>query len=256
MSSSLNSSAYHPEQTHPLPVPSFHTGSLGSPAPCIGIYHTWISSHLGPMRLTYTPPSSSLCSEKKIDLIDDRLANIEELLRGLALRPGHDVNQPLDKSPRRSELSTAIPPLPHLGTPSCVPEDAESESSLDGVDSSIPASTIFASEFIEVATQRTSSHEKTPNPDISAALSSLRQIVTLYKRQSTLSDVYRFPRQKDISAGGLSQLPMPPLSVTIAEIEKMDGLLGPPTPIRLLYGTSHPRGLNSADGSLVDSQPP
>lgn len=106
-----------------------------------------------------------------------------------------------------------------------MPDDVETESSLDGADSSIPATTIFASEFIEVAAQRSSSHEQIPNPDISAALSSLRKLVSLHKRQVPLSDAHRFPRQKDITAGGLAQLPMPPLSVTTAAIEKVKGLL-------------------------------
>lgn len=105
-----------------------------------------------------------------------------------------------------------------------MPDDVETESSLDGADSSIPATTIFASEFIEVAAQRSSSHEQVPNPDISAALSSLRKLVSLHKRQVPLSDAHRFPRQKDITAGGLAQLPMPPLSVTMAAIEKVKGL--------------------------------
>lgn len=160
-------------------------------------------------------------------------------MRGVALRPSHDGTQTPGECPRRQNGSTAIPPLLHLGTPSCVPDDQAhvpegglSESSLDGVDSSIPANTIFASEFIEVATERTTSHEQAPNPDISAALSSLRQLVSLQKRQSSLSEVHRFPRQKDISAGGLSQLSMPPLSATIAEIEKIDGLRAPYHPSR------------------------
>lgn len=170
----------------------------------------------------------SPCSEKKIDLIDDRLANIEKLLRGAALRPCHEgpYETPGDGH-RRTEASLAPRPRLHLGTPSYMPDEVESESSIDGADSSIPATTIFASEFIEVAAQRSSSHEQVPNPDISAALSSLRKLVSLHKRQVPLHDAHRFPRQKDITAGGLAQLPMPPLSVTMAEIEKVKGLLGP-----------------------------
>lgn len=127
-------------------------------------------------------------------------------------------------------MSSAIPPILHSATPSCPPEDAESDVSFDAVDDSLPANTVFASEFIEVAAQRTSSHEKGLNPDISAALSSLRQLVFLQKSQSRVSDAHRFPRQKDISAGGLSQLPMPPLSTTIAEIDKINSLWTPNPP--------------------------
>lgn len=134
-------------------------------------------------------------------------------------------------------MSSAIPPLLHSATPSCAPEDAESEASFDAVDSSLPANTIFASEFIEVATQRTSSHEQGLNPDISAALASLRQLVSLHKSQSRVSDAHLFPRQKDISAGGLSQLPMPPLSATIAEIDKINSLRPPSPPPYTLQGT-------------------
>ncbi|SPO07316.1 related to C6 transcription factor [Cephalotrichum gorgonifer] len=176
----------------------------------------------------------NLCrvSEKKIDVIDERLANIEELLKGITLRPSHHNGYeiPSDAHLRRVERSATVPPLSHPGTASCVDEDPEVESSIEGADSSIPANTIFASEFIEVAAQRTSADQRGLNPDVSAALSSLRQIVSLHKRQVSSSDVYRFPKQKDISVGGLSQLPMPPLAATIAEIEKVKD--DPPT----MYG--------------------
>jgi hypothetical protein len=105
-----------------------------------------------------------------------------------------------------------------------MPDDNASEYSLEGVDSSVPANTLFANEFIEVAAERTTSH-----PGISAALNSLRQIVSIHKTQTTSSLAYRFPKQKDVSPGGLSQLPMPPLAATMAEIEDIKGSV-PPLP--------------------------
>ncbi|GKT62190.1 fungal specific transcription factor domain-containing protein [Colletotrichum tofieldiae] len=76
---------------------------------------------------------------------------------------------------------------------------------------------MFASDFIESAVQRTSLQDVAPN--MHAALSSLRQIVSMQSKTSTRE--FRFRTQQPLPPGGLTDLPMPPMNAVVALLKHM-----------------------------------
>ncbi|TDZ30973.1 putative transcriptional regulatory protein [Colletotrichum trifolii] len=153
-------------------------------------------------------------SEKKIDLIEERLSNIEELLRSLNNNPqaGSGVSWDAARARRMTPSASTI------GDASVLTHDgADSDSAFEG-DLSLTAHTMFASEFIEDAVQRTSLHDVPPN--IHAALSSLRQIVSMQNKVSSNRD-FRFRTQQSLPPGGLPDLPMPPMNAVVALLKHM-----------------------------------
>ncbi|KAG7083834.1 fungal specific transcription factor domain-containing protein [Colletotrichum scovillei] len=156
----------------------------------------------------------SLQYEKKIDLIEERLSNIEELLRSLSNNPpgvgGHswDTTRARHTTPSASTIGDASV-LSHDG--------ADSDSAFEG-DLSLTAHTMFASDFIEDAVQRTSLQDVAPN--MQAALSSLRQIVAMQSKASSNRD-FRFRTHQPLPPGGLPELPMPPMNAVVALLKHM-----------------------------------
>ncbi|KAL3297039.1 fungal specific transcription factor domain-containing protein [Colletotrichum asianum] len=149
--------------------------------------------------------------EKKIDLIEERLSNIEELLRSLT-NPGSAPSW----DPTRARHIT--PSASTIGDASALTQDgADSDSAFEG-DLSLTAHTMFASDFIENAVQRTSLQDVPPN--MHAALSSLRQIVSMQNKVSSTKE-FRFRSQQPLPPGGLPDLPMPPMNAVVALLKHM-----------------------------------
>ncbi|KAI5924544.1 hypothetical protein F4810DRAFT_719134 [Camillea tinctor] len=197
--------------------------------------------------------------ERKIDQIEERLASIERLLRnlnpfvaasaspGAVATPGVEPQRPPPRSSGFSPLQqppTLVPAprsSPAAGqtdkpTPSSSsredrstifdPEDAEN---FEG-NSSLTAHTVFASEFLADAVQRTSlSHGS--DPKIEAALSSLRQIVDMQNqkhKQKTGAGAFsqdegdKWPsHQKHVPKTNLKDLPLPPMAVVVERLKEM-----------------------------------
>ncbi|KAH7308693.1 hypothetical protein B0I35DRAFT_464246 [Stachybotrys elegans] len=160
--------------------------------------------------------------ERKIDRIENRLANIESLLHKMTLSgsssqtPDHSFN--------------------HLQTPPTAPQstsvaDAESSDDEDafGGDSGITAHTAFATDFLQRAVKRTSLKEV--NPKMETALANLSQLVEMRKSRS-ISHGPRFPLQQPLPPGGLGKLPMPPIASVVSVLREAAN--GPPSLFTLL----------------------
>ncbi|KAH9905404.1 fungal-specific transcription factor domain protein [Xylariomycetidae sp. FL2044] len=167
--------------------------------------------------------------ERKIDQIEDRLAGIEKLLQQLIANnaTGKPVT-PVPSQGSRANTQTAHlsaePPGLSLDRNTPAPataardddastsvfdaEEAGDEADFEG-DSSLRAHTVFASEFLADAVQRTSLHSS-GQAKIQAALSSLRAIVDRQKRRET--------EKKTSSADGIAPRWVP------------SGLIGEPGP--------------------------
>ncbi|KAJ0166254.1 putative transcriptional regulatory protein PB24D3.01 [Colletotrichum tanaceti] len=156
----------------------------------------------------------SLQYEKKIDLIEERLSNIEDLLRSLTNNPQGVGDATWDAS----RVRHATPSASTVGDVSILTHDgADSDSAFEG-ELSLTAHTMFASDFIESAVQRTSLQDVAPN--MHAALSSLRQIVSMQSRTSSTRE-FRFRTQQPLPPGGLADLPMPPMNAVVALLKHM-----------------------------------
>ncbi|KAF3759989.1 hypothetical protein M406DRAFT_95615 [Cryphonectria parasitica EP155] len=151
--------------------------------------------------------------ERKIDQIEERLGSIEKLLRELTLTSRNTLR-----------LQTTLPlhehpPVvsPDADRPSPTPDGTtDLDSSAFEGHSSLTAHSQFASEFLESAVERTSLRDV--NPNMAAALSSLRQMVGLRGSGSggagSARDV-RFAHQRVLPRGGFRELPMPPVTAVI-----------------------------------------
>lgn len=168
----------------------------------------------------------ALRSEKKIDLIEERLSNIEDLLRSLTNNPQSVGDATWDVS----RVRHATPSASTVGDVSILTHDgADSDSAFEG-ELSLTAHTMFASDFIESAVQRTSLQDVAPN--MHAALSALRQIVSMQSRTSSNRE-FRFRTQQSLPPGGLADLPMPPMNAVVALLKHMKGAVW-----SLAYGKS------------------
>ncbi|KAM0323187.1 hypothetical protein ACHAQA_009037 [Verticillium albo-atrum] len=149
--------------------------------------------------------------ERKIDLIEERLAGIEEALRTIA-------NNGLASEPVRSRRPTtpSVSAPTTRGEPSSFAHDEDDEDdeteAFEG-DLSLTAHTAFARDFLENAVQRTSLNDVTPN--MQAALLTLRQMVSLQNESSSLREL-KFPNQQALPPGGLPDLPMPPMATVVS----------------------------------------
>ncbi|KAJ4172046.1 hypothetical protein NW754_007644 [Fusarium falciforme] len=95
--------------------------------------------------------------ERKIDQLESRLANIEQLLKTLVARdlgPGE---------PARLQLYVPSPDVPDSGTATSMGDfDSGDEETADGGDSGLISQTAIASEFLAHAVHRTSLHDAHP----------------------------------------------------------------------------------------------
>ena len=165
-------------------------------------------------------------SERKIDQIEERLGGIEQLLRNLSttgIQRGSDL--PLHEPPAAAGLTPSV-----AGDTSSTAYDRdELDSAFEG-NSSLTAHTVFASEFLEHAVERTSLRDLSPN--MQAALNSLQQIVGMQNKASISHEV-RFANQKPLPKGNFRELPMPPLQAVIPVLREIKGIYMTLDPLRL-----------------------
>ncbi|KAK6224786.1 fungal specific transcription factor domain-containing protein [Colletotrichum tabaci] len=172
------------------------------------------SCHLVLYLASYGNRISLFGCEKKIDLIEERLSNIEDLLRSLTNNPQSVGDATWDAG----RVRHATPSASTVGDVSILTHDgADSDSAFEG-ELSLTAHTMFASDFIESAVQRTSLQDVAPN--MHAALSALRQIVSMQSRTSSNRE-FRFRTQQSLPPGGLADLPMPPMNAVVALLKHM-----------------------------------
>ncbi|KAG5982459.1 hypothetical protein E4U55_001862 [Claviceps digitariae] len=148
--------------------------------------------------------------ERKIDLIENRLGNIELLLKSIA-SPSAPVQFHFDPGALESTPQTGSSSIPTAGSTGDY-ESSDDESAYGG-DTALVAHTTFASEFLERAVKRTSLREVSPK--MAAGLSNLSQLVEMQKRRS-ISHGPRFPLQRPVPPGGISKLPMPPMQAVVS----------------------------------------
>lgn len=163
------------------------------------------------------PPANS---EKKIDQIELRLANIETLLRDLSVR--HSSSTPDSGLRFQTPQSGHATGIHTVAASTVVGDDSSDSESAFGGDSTLAAHTTFASEFLEHAVECTSLQDV--DPYMREGLANLRQLVELQNRQS-ISHGPRFPLQQPMPAGGLAQLQMPPMDIVVTLLKSIRGML-------------------------------
>ncbi|KAK4157365.1 hypothetical protein C8A00DRAFT_40210 [Chaetomidium leptoderma] len=161
--------------------------------------------------------------ERKIDHFESRLANIENMLRDLAVSinsrsPSVSVTEGGPTGPGPAPDPTGSSPVVGDSTDMLYgdEDDDDADSAFEG-DSSMSAQTVFASEFLENTVTRT----LPPNldADMQSALSSLQQIASMQHRPSAHES--RFVNAKPLPKGGIRELPMPPAHVVVATLREL-----------------------------------
>ncbi|KAM5385589.1 hypothetical protein ACJZ2D_000788 [Fusarium nematophilum] len=154
--------------------------------------------------------------ETKIDHIEARLLNIEGLLRDLSQRsastPTSSPQQPTTPQQGLASGSRARSASITFSTPAVETYDPEDEL-VFGRDDVIVDQTTGATEDLEHAISSITIDNA--DPELHDALSNLRILVELQNRQSAGSKP-RFPLQQQLPAGGLAQLPLPPVNIVVA----------------------------------------
>ncbi|OQE35330.1 hypothetical protein PENCOP_c013G00872 [Penicillium coprophilum] len=174
--------------------------------------------------------------EKKIDLIEERLASIESTLQQLAGNPsrpqGFTVPNPRESqfapSPQKSTTSQpSFTPQNHakhkgslyLANPTL--DQHDSSSGFEG-SSSLTAHGAYASAFLESAVSK-SSPQVLSSPKINAALSSLKQLVGI-QNQRREADLQGIRPTKNARLGAkcdIRDLEMPPLPLVLDMLRKI-----------------------------------
>ncbi|OOF94288.1 hypothetical protein ASPCADRAFT_6972 [Aspergillus carbonarius ITEM 5010] len=155
--------------------------------------------------------------EKKIDLIEERLGNIERIL--LELRSS--AKGPSEPCYHSTPLSRQMSPSANYSNTTAALDQHESTSAFEG-NSSLAAHSAYAREFLETAVSRNALQISTPK--ISTALASLRQMVSMQDHQTQSSPrQVRFPNQKAIPGSGLQELSLPPVQMVLTLLRKYQG---------------------------------
>jgi len=178
-------------------------------------------------------------SEQKIDLIEERLASIEDALRDLkstitsrtsdnsapttataAAAEANPAIEPLYQptatpTPRQIHITPTTPSYPSRTTTTAAALDQHESSHPFEGNSSMAAHSAYASEFLETAVSQ--SALQVSSPRIGAALSTLKQIVSMQDHQAhpSSSREVRWPNQKAIRGTGLQDLAMPPMELVL-----------------------------------------
>ncbi|PWY79718.1 fungal-specific transcription factor domain protein [Aspergillus heteromorphus CBS 117.55] len=154
--------------------------------------------------------------EKKIDLIEERLGNIERVLYELknsSKRPSEACYQSTPVSGQLSPSATN-----HTSNAATTLDQHEATPEFEG-NSSMAAHSAYASEFLETAVSRSALPMSTPK--MSMALATLKHMVNMqdHKAQSPSREV-RFPNQRSIPGSGLRDLTMPPVQVVLSLLRR------------------------------------
>ncbi|RHZ53966.1 putative C6 transcription factor [Aspergillus thermomutatus] len=151
--------------------------------------------------------------EKKIDLIEERLGNIEEVL--------HDLKSSLARNPTTAEPCYHTTPVSKQMTPDAsgfasnttAALEHDSGTGFEG-NSSLAAHSAYASAFLETVVSRSAPQVSTPK--INAALTALRQIVNMQSHPpGSSSREVPLPNQKGGRVSNLRDLDMPPMQVVL-----------------------------------------
>lgn len=190
-------------------------------------------------------PLTSFNSEKKIDLIEERLGGVEESLQRLG-GIEHALQELLISSRRYGVGSITKFSASPLSSPDTLArtqsmaskqdladskapgytsnpaiEQHESESRFEG-DSSLAAHSAYAKEFLESAVSH-STPEMLSSPKISEALSSLKQIVEMQSKQRD-AGTQRSQLSSRLGARcDIRDLEMPPLPIVLSVLKKAKG---------------------------------
>lgn len=179
-------------------------------------------------------------SEKKIDLIEERLGNIEKALQELVTvsrlngaRPPNSyassqpspllrvkVDSPATKSDQANLKGPGYTSNPAI-------EQHDPSSGFEG-NSSLAAHSAYAREFLESAFSH-STPEVLSSPKINEALSSLRQIVEMQNKQREIDPQRaQFPDQENRLGVrcDVRQLELPPLSAVLTVLRTLKGMVG------------------------------
>lgn len=178
-------------------------------------------------------------SEKKIDLIEERLGSIEKALQELVTYSR--LNAP---KPQKSYESLQPSPLSsvRVNSPATNPDQAnlkgpgytsnptiEQHDPSSGFEenSSLATHSAYAREFLESAFSH-STPEVLSSPRINEALSSLRQIVEMQHKQREIDPQRaQFPSQESRVGArcDVRQLELPPLSAVLTVLRKVKGMI-------------------------------
>ncbi|KAF7594035.1 hypothetical protein BBP40_010313 [Aspergillus hancockii] len=157
--------------------------------------------------------------ERKIDHIEDRLSSIEQILRDLKSTIASNI--PADTcfhaTPDSGQMTPSVSGL--ASDVNTALDQHESGTAFEG-NSSLAAHSAYASEFLETAVSR--SALQMSSPKITAALSTLKQIVNMQDHQTHPSSrEVRLPHQKTIPSSGLRNLGMPPIQVILPLLRRL-----------------------------------
>lgn len=171
-------------------------------------------------------------SEKKIDHIESRLDKITNLVEkiaetqnrmstsesnsidvsDIAARPSSIVPSPsLLESVTRQRADKSTTDSPH-------PDRIHGGSAFQG-NSSVNAHAAFAGQFVEDAVTRYTSLESV-HPNMRVAISSLQQLLRMQSQHNTASETH-LAHAKSLPQGGLSQLPMAPLTAVVDVLREL-----------------------------------
>lgn len=164
-------------------------------------------------------------SERKIDLIEERLSGIEDALRTIA---NSGLASEFNHLRRATTTTPSVPASAPKGDAQAFaheePDDDDDETEAFEGDLSLTAHTVFARDFLENAVQRTSLSDVTPN--MQSALLTLRQMVSMQNESSSIREL-KFPNQQPLPPGGLPELPMPPMAAVVSLLKHQKGLSAP-----------------------------
>ncbi|OAX77900.1 hypothetical protein ACJ72_07796 [Emergomyces africanus] len=187
---------------------------------------------LVPIVESQNPFVEPLHDEKRIEIIDQRLAGIEHLLRDLTVNNGSNKSPFQQQEESRSRVASSdafleerkeqkqLPSLPST-TPGAAsraapPPNDRTSAEFEG-EPSTSAHSAYASELFENVVVKTPLAEH--SPEMMNALSALKDIVERQKRHFSVH-TSRFAGQKPPSSKvDLSKLEMPPLDVVLAALK-------------------------------------
>lgn len=168
------------------------------------------------------PDSSPLFSEKKIDLIEERLGSIEQVLRELRSSIGTSHKSPPEPFYHATPASGQVTPstAEFQSNTTAAVDQHEAGPAFEG-NSSLAAHSAYASKFLETAVSRSALQMSTPK--MGAALSALKQMVNMQDNQINSSREVRFPNQRAMPTSGLRDLIMPPIQSVLPVLRRLKG---------------------------------
>lgn len=153
-------------------------------------------------------------SERKIDLIDNKLAKAIGLLEKLQVGgSSNEISRPSETSRMSTETPLSIPtPASHSS------QTRQAEAQVVEGESSLAAHSAFANEFLQKVAATDSIQES--SPELSETLDELSDILT---EQATATDEAPYPHARPIQRVNPTRCELPPLKRAIALIRIAKG---------------------------------